>query len=111
MLLVAPCIALGQPDGSHVNVVLQWNSAAIDAARAANVGAPMVSRALAVLHTCMYDAWAACDASAVGTQLGGVLRRSPSERTLSNKEEAIRYAAYRALTDLFRATGIPCLSR
>ena len=45
----------------------------------------------------MYDAWAAYDDRAVGTQLGGALRRPASERTLANKERAISYAAYRAL--------------
>jgi len=29
----------------------------------------MVSRALAVVHTCMYDAWAAYDEHALGTPL------------------------------------------
>jgi hypothetical protein len=49
----------------------------------------------------MYDAWAAYDAQAVGTQLGGALRRPRWERTLANKEKAISFAAYRALVDLF----------
>jgi len=49
----------------------------------------------------MYDAWAAYDDKAVGTQLGGALRRPASERTEANKEKAISYAAYRALTDVF----------
>lgn len=48
----------------------------------------------------MYDAWAAYDDRAVGTQLRGALRRPPSERTLANKERAISYAAYRALSDV-----------
>jgi hypothetical protein len=48
----------------------------------------------------MYDAWAAYDEKTVGTQLGGVLRRPANERTESNKERAISYAAYRALTDV-----------
>jgi hypothetical protein len=48
----------------------------------------------------MYDAWAAYDDSAIGTQLGGALRRPASERTLANKEQAISYAAYRALVDV-----------
>ena len=30
----------------------------------------MVARALAIVHTCMYDAWAAYDDRARGTQLG-----------------------------------------
>jgi hypothetical protein len=42
-----------------------------------------------MVHTCIYDAWAAYDERAVGTQLGGALRRPASERTLANKEQAI----------------------
>jgi hypothetical protein len=63
----------------------------------------MVSRALSIVHTCMYDAWAAYDKDAVGTQLSGVLRRPQLERTLENKQKAISYAAYRALTDVLPA--------
>ena len=63
----------------------------------------MVSRALAIVHTCIYDAWAAYDERAIGTELKGALRRPPAERTLANKEEAISYAAYRALVDVMPA--------
>ncbi len=62
---------------------------------------PMVARALAIVHTCIYDAWAAYDQRAVGTQLGASLRRPPNERTQGNKDEAISFAAYRASADLF----------
>lgn len=51
----------------------------------------------------MYDAWAAYDENALGTQLAGALRRPASEQILPNKEKAISYAAYRALTDLLPA--------
>ena len=50
----------------------------------------------------MFDAWSAYDPVAVGTRLGGTLRRPAGERTLENKNKAISYAAYRALTDLFK---------
>jgi hypothetical protein len=53
------------------------------------------------LHTCIYDAWAAYDPQAVGTRFGNLLRRPAAEHTTANKEEAISYAAYRALVDLF----------
>lgn len=82
------------------NVVLGWNSAVLRGIRDAKLDAPVVARALAIVHTCMYDAWAAYDDRAVGTQLGGALRRPASERTLPNKEQAISYAAYRALVDV-----------
>ena len=61
----------------------------------------MVARALAIAHTCIYDAWAAYDRKAVGTRLGGSLRRPPNERTLSSRVRAISFAAYRAAADLF----------
>ena len=64
--------------------------------------APMpAARGFAILHTCVYDAWAAFDATAVGTRLGGTLRRPPGERTEENKRAAASYAAYRALIDVF----------
>lgn len=61
----------------------------------------MVARALAIVHTCIYDAWAAYDERALGTQMGGSLRQSRRHRTLQNKTEAISFAAYRATADLF----------
>lgn len=79
---------------------LRWNSASLQGIRDAKLGAPVVARALAIVHTCMYDAWAAYDEHAIGTQLSGALRRPASERTLANKEQAISYAAYRALVDV-----------
>ena len=82
-------------------LVVQWNNAALQGDRDSSFGPPMIARALAMVHTCMYDAWAAYDAKAIGTQLGGTLRRPASERTLANKQKAISYGAYRALVDLF----------
>src|SRR5262249_3457648 len=57
----------------------------------------ILSRTDAIVLTAMYDAWAAYDAKAVGTRLGGKLRRPKNERTLANKEKAIAYAAFRGL--------------
>jgi len=83
------------------SIVLRWDEAALQAVRNIRFGPPMTARALAIAHTCMYDAWAAYDPVAVGTRLGGTLRRPALEQTLANKQKAISYAAYRALVDLF----------
>ncbi len=83
------------------SVVLLWNDAFLQCVRESRLGPPMVARALAIAHTCIYDAWAAYDHRAVGTRLGGTLRRPPWERTLSNRVRAISFAAYRAAVDLF----------
>lgn len=88
------------------NAVLQWNQQISAAMNAANEGSihptppPVGARTLAVVHNAMYDAWAAYDGKAVGTQLGGALRRPAKERTEANKRKAVSFAAHRALSDL-----------
>src|SRR5437879_6065574 len=86
---------------SGESIVLRWNQAALQGVRDSKLGPPMVSRALAIVHTAAYDAWASYHRDAVATRLGGALRRPPAERTRANKEEAISFAAYRAAVDLF----------
>jgi hypothetical protein len=81
--------------------VIQWNEAFLQAVRDSKLGPPMVARALAIGHTCIYDAWAAYDHKAVGTRLGGSLLRPPAEHTLANQKQAVSFAAYRAAVDLF----------
>src|SRR5438445_13528135 len=99
-VIAASFLLFGRADSTlSQSVPIRWNSAALQGIRDSKVGAPMVARALALVHTCMYDAWAAYDEHAVGTQLRGALRRPASERTLANKGRAISYAAYRALAD------------
>jgi hypothetical protein len=66
----------------------------------------IISRTLAIALTAMYDAWAAYDDTAVGTRLGGTLRRPPAERTDRNREIAIAYATYRALVDVYPADAV-----
>jgi hypothetical protein len=83
------------------NVVIQWNETMLQAIRNTRFAPMFAARALAVVHTAMFDAWAAYDATAVGTQFGATLRRAEDERTEANKTAAVSFAAYRALVDLF----------
>jgi hypothetical protein len=83
------------------NAVIAWNQAALEAIRRTRLGPPMVARAVHILHTATYDAWAAYDHRAVGIRLGDLLRRPPAERTKRAKQEAVSFAAYHALVDLF----------
>ncbi len=82
-------------------VPLLWNNTALQIIRETQPAMPITARALAILHTCMYTAWAAYDPIAVNTSTSETLRQPPYEWTLPNKEEAISYAAYYALRDLF----------
>src|SRR5256712_9102468 len=94
-------VAANQVASASDNVVLQWDNAALQAIRVTKPGPPIVARALAIVHTAMYDAWTAYDDQAVGTRLGGSLRRPVVERTLVSKNEAVSFAANQALVDLF----------
>jgi hypothetical protein len=85
------------------SIVTDWNDVTLQSIRASRIGPPMVARALAIVQTCMYDAWACYDEVANGTEFNSILRRPAAERTQMNKEIAISFAAYRALLDLFPA--------
>ena len=89
---------------AQASVVSDWNAVAlaeVRLSRALRNGPPIVARALAIAHTCMYDAWAAYDGVAIGTAPGWNLRRPAAESTEANKAEAISFAAYRCLLNLF----------
>src|SRR5437764_12316833 len=97
--ILVPAVAGAQEAGA--NVAIQWNQAARQGVRDSKLGPPMVSRGLAIVNTCMYDAWAAYDPLALGTRLGGTLRQAQSARTAANRAQAVSFAAFRALSDLF----------
>ena len=85
------------------DAALRWSEQTLAAIRVLHTGPTVNARALAVVHTAVYDAWAAYDPVAVGTQLGGSLRRPAAERNDAYKSQAISHAAYRALLNLFPA--------
>src|SRR5882757_2271807 len=84
-----------------INVALQWNDKAVSAISATNTPPTVAARALAIVHSAMYDAWAAYDAKALGSIPGAPPRQPPSASTLLNKAAAVSYAAYRTLVDLY----------
>jgi hypothetical protein len=98
---------VGRPEPARAadgdNLVLVWNQAALDSIRALPPAPTVAARALAIVHTAIYDAWAAYDPLAVGTRLGAKLRQPEAERTQANKNKAVSFAAYLALVDLFPA--------
>lgn len=93
----------GQEGGTGDQLVLSWNNAALQAIRELQPEVPVTARALAIVHTCMFDAWTAYDNQAVSTHSGLRLRRPVDEHTLENKSQAVSFAAYKALVTLFPA--------
>ncbi len=88
--------AAGAPEDS---IVVRWNEAAVEAVRRSAVPPTAIARGLAIVHTCMYDAWAAYDSEAVPTI--PARRRPERARRPAHQDEAISYAAYRAAVDVF----------
>lgn len=86
---------------SSENVLLQWNDAVLEAIRVTHPGPPVVARALAIVNTSTFDAWAAFDNKARGTQFGSSLKAPAGIRNDAGKSEAVAYAAFRAASDLF----------
>ena len=89
------------PSSTTKSVVRLWTNQTHTAVVALKPYPPAAARAHAIVSTSMFDAWAAYDSTAVGTQLGASLRRPLAERTLANKQKAVSFAAYRSLVDLF----------
>lgn len=104
-LAITPLAGCGGDEisAAEPQVVVAWNDESLAAVRDGKLGPPMVARALAIMHTAMYDAWAAYDPTALGTGLGARLRRPSEEHTAERKAVAISVAAYLALVDLFPA--------
>ena len=98
--LVVVC-APARTAAAEDTVVVQWNETMLQAIRNTGFAPMFAARGLAIVHTAMFDAWAAYDDTAAGTQFGGALRRPSAERTAANKTKAVSFAAYRALLDLF----------
>ncbi len=102
-MLIAGAALLGsvQTTSAANTINVEWNNTLLNAIRVTKPGPPMTARAISIVHTCVYDAWAAYDGRANGTQLGGALRQPSGARTDANKRKAISYAAYKALVDLY----------
>jgi hypothetical protein len=101
-----PIVGAG-PNEATDNAILRWDERLLESIRAnPKITGPTVSaRAIGILHTATYDAWAAYDQNAVDTRqrlrADPTLRRPATEWTTENKSKAISYAAYRVLLNLF----------
>jgi hypothetical protein len=85
------------------NAVLRWSATVMTAIRTGRPAPTVASRAIAIVHTAMYDAWAAHDAVAVGVSFRPASRLPVEQRTDAHKDRAVSYAAHRALSNLFPA--------
>ena len=83
-------------------LVLQWNQLTLDAIRCSATSPPLAARALAMVHTAMYDAWSVYDKCAISTSTAQYIKILDDKNcTRDNIHKAFSYAAYRVLMDLF----------
>ena len=100
-LNINPDTQLVTVEDSTPTISVLWDRAVQQAVINTSVGPTVASRAYGMMHTAMFDAWAAYDPTAIATQLGDDLQRPNSEITEENKTEAMSYAAYSVLSELF----------
>ncbi len=82
-------------------ISVRWDDVARAAVAAKRSGPTVASRVYAMVHTAMYDAWSAYDLTARSTLADDEFQRPIAENTDGNKAEAMSFAAYRVLTDLY----------
>ncbi len=82
-------------------IATQWINVALQAIRVTRPAPSVSARLLAIVSTCMYDAWVVYMPTAIGTRLGATLRHYENGHAYhSQKTIAVSFAAYRALVDL-----------
>ena len=100
-LNINPETQLVTVDDKSPTVSVIWDRAVQQAVIETAPGPTIASRSYAMVHTAMYDAWSAYEDIPVSTNLGDELQRPETENTLENKSEAMSYAAYSILVELF----------
>ncbi|UXX80717.1 vanadium-dependent haloperoxidase [Reichenbachiella carrageenanivorans] len=94
-----------EPPRGEANVAYQWGHMALKAtANDTDKFKPrptITSRFLGLIFTSIFDAWTRYDEKASPIYLAGVERRPTDEQTTRNKEIAISYAAYRAMSEYY----------
>lgn len=99
------------PPAPASGAVRGWNRIALDGLGAApyrTASAAPVAHTLALLHTAMYNAWAAYDDEARQTAHGVAVRLPRAERDAASKADAMHHAAYRLLAALLPTGQARC---
>lgn len=78
-----------------------WNKVTLQAILDTQPSPTVAARQLAVVNTCMFDAWTYFDPVAMPTRETVMGKVAVSERSLDNKNAAISSAAYSCLSDQF----------
>ena len=86
---------------SEKTLTTKWNQLILDAIVATQTAPPLAARALAMVHTAMFDAWSVYDKSAISTSTAQYIKLPDNDCSKDNRRKAFSYAAYRVLNNLF----------
>ena len=89
------------PPNQQKPLVVQWNQLTLEAIKITNTSPPLAARALAMVHTAMYDSWSVYNKCAFSTTTSRYIKRYGENCGENEIEKTFSYAAYRVLTDLF----------
>lgn len=89
------------PSNNQKPLALQWNQLTLDAIRLTNTSPPLAARALAMVHTAIYDAWSVYNKCAFSTTTSRYIKRYGENCSKNEVEKTFSYAAFRVLTSLF----------
>ena len=97
-------VEVEEPKGTD-NIAYKWGQMALTATandtRRFNPRPTITSRYLGLIFVSVFDAWSRYDEKAIPVYLQNVKKRPMEEHSLSNKEIAISYAAYRAMNEYY----------
>ena len=82
-------------------LALQWNQLVLEAIKLTKTAPPLAARAIAMVHTAMYDAWSVYDERSISTATALLIKMHEKHCSKENRRKAFSYAAFRVLTELF----------
>lgn len=85
-------------------LTLQWNQLTLESIQLTSTSPPAAARALAMVHTAMYDAWSVYHQCPFSTTTSRYVKRYGEICEENAMEKSVSYAAYRTLTHLFWLT-------
>ena len=89
-------------DKKVLPLAIRWNQATLDAIKYTATSPPLAARALAMVHTAMYNSWSVYDEKAISTHTALYIKKLEEKVCIREAINAsVSYAAFRVLTDLF----------
>jgi len=82
-------------------LTILWNQLMLEAIKCTRTSPPPAARAIAMMHTAMYDAWSVYNKTPISSSTALYIKILDENCTKDNQRKAFSYAAYRVLMELF----------